>query len=115
MSGALGWGALAASSLVIGALLGIARRWPDVLIGLVLAFGADAHALLEQVEADRADQRAGAEGQDQPVQCRSPAAGEREQHAQHQGGGRQGAPAQSRYQVKVSVPCDAVPWAALGG
>ena len=50
MSGALGWGALAASSLVIGALLGIARRWPDVLIGLVLAFGAG--ALISAVSFD---------------------------------------------------------------
>ena len=42
MGSALGWGALAASSLVIGALLGLARRWPDRQIGLVLAFGAGA-------------------------------------------------------------------------
>jgi len=47
---ALGWGALAASSLVIGALLGIARRWPDVLIGLVLSFGAG--ALISAVSFD---------------------------------------------------------------
>ena len=50
MTGALGWGALAASSLVIGALLGIARRWPEVLIGLVLAFGAG--ALISAVSFD---------------------------------------------------------------
>jgi zinc transporter, ZIP family len=42
MAAALGWGALAASSLVIGALLGLARRWPERVIGLVLAFGAGA-------------------------------------------------------------------------
>ncbi len=42
MAAAVGWGALAASSLVIGALLGLARRWPDQLLGLVLAFGAGA-------------------------------------------------------------------------
>ena len=42
MLGALGWGALAASSLVIGALLGLARDWSPRLIGLVLAFGAGA-------------------------------------------------------------------------
>lgn len=42
MGAALGWGALAASSLVIGALLGLARRWPDTLVGLVLGFGAGA-------------------------------------------------------------------------
>jgi zinc transporter, ZIP family len=42
MLAAVGWGALAASSLVIGALLGLARRWPDAVVGLVLAFGAGA-------------------------------------------------------------------------
>ena len=42
MSAALGWGVVAASSLVLGALLGLARAWPDRLIGLVLAFGAGA-------------------------------------------------------------------------
>ncbi len=39
---ALGWGALAASSLVIGALLAFARDWPARQVGLVLAFGAGA-------------------------------------------------------------------------
>jgi zinc transporter, ZIP family len=39
---AIGWGALAASSLVIGALLGLARPWPRKLVGLVLGFGAGA-------------------------------------------------------------------------
>ncbi len=42
MLAAIGWGALAASSLVLGALLALARRWPDRTIGLVLAFGAGA-------------------------------------------------------------------------
>jgi zinc transporter, ZIP family len=42
MGAAFGWGVVAASSLVIGALLGLAREWPDRLIGLVLAFGAGA-------------------------------------------------------------------------
>lgn len=42
MGGALGWGALAASSLVLGALLAFARRWPARQVGLVLAFGAGA-------------------------------------------------------------------------
>ena len=42
MGSALGWGALAASSLVIGALLRLARQWPDRAVGLVLAFGAGA-------------------------------------------------------------------------
>jgi len=39
---ALGWGALAASSLVIGALLALQRPWPDRHVGMVLAFGAGA-------------------------------------------------------------------------
>jgi ZIP family zinc transporter len=39
---AIGWGALAASSLVIGALVGLARPWPRKLVGLVLGFGAGA-------------------------------------------------------------------------
>jgi zinc transporter, ZIP family len=36
------WGTVAASSLVIGALLALARDWPDRLVGHVLAFGAGA-------------------------------------------------------------------------
>lgn len=39
---ALGWGALAASSLLIGALAALARGWSERVIGLVLAFGAGA-------------------------------------------------------------------------
>ena len=39
---ALGWGAVAASSLLIGALFGILRPWPTRAIGLVLGFGAGA-------------------------------------------------------------------------
>jgi ZIP family zinc transporter len=39
---AVGWGALAASSLVIGALLALARPWPPRAVGLVLSFGAGA-------------------------------------------------------------------------
>lgn len=42
MDAALGWGAVAASSLVIGAGLAFARRWPAWQVGLVLAFGAGA-------------------------------------------------------------------------
>ena len=42
MLSALGWGALAASSLVIGAVLAIVRVWPDRVVGLVLAFGGGA-------------------------------------------------------------------------
>jgi len=39
---AIGWGALAASSLVFGAFLALARRWSDRSVGLVLSFGAGA-------------------------------------------------------------------------
>jgi zinc transporter, ZIP family len=39
---ALAWGALAASSLLIGALFGVLRPWPKRAIGLVLGFGAGA-------------------------------------------------------------------------
>lgn len=42
MTAALGWGALAASSLVIGAVLAFARDWSARQVGLVLAFGAGA-------------------------------------------------------------------------
>ncbi len=42
MAAALGWGALAASSLALGALIGLARPWPHKAIGLVLGFGAGA-------------------------------------------------------------------------
>jgi zinc transporter, ZIP family len=42
MGAALGWGTLAASSLVVGALLGVVRVWPERVVGLVLAFGAGA-------------------------------------------------------------------------
>lgn len=42
MISALGWGALAASSLVIGALLAFARDWSKPQVGTVLAFGAGA-------------------------------------------------------------------------
>ena len=42
MGEALGWGAVAASSLLIGALVGLARPWPSRAVGLVLGFGAGA-------------------------------------------------------------------------
>ena len=42
MAGAIGWGALAASSLALGALIGLARPWPNEAVGLVLGFGAGA-------------------------------------------------------------------------
>jgi zinc transporter, ZIP family len=40
MAGAFGWGLLAASSLVIGAVLALAFRIPKPLIGFIMAFGA---------------------------------------------------------------------------
>jgi ZIP family zinc transporter len=42
VSAALLWGAIAASSLVLRALLGLAREWHDGLIGVALGFGAGA-------------------------------------------------------------------------
>lgn len=39
---ALGWGALAASSLLVGAVLALVRSWSDRVVGLVLGFGAGA-------------------------------------------------------------------------
>jgi zinc transporter, ZIP family len=54
MTEALGWGAFAASSLVIGAALGLARQWSNKLIGLVLAFGAG--ALISAVSFDLAQE-----------------------------------------------------------
>jgi ZIP family zinc transporter len=42
VTASLGWGALAASSLVLGALLGVVRAWSETAIGLVLGFGAGA-------------------------------------------------------------------------
>jgi ZIP family zinc transporter len=54
MLSALGWGALAAVSLVIGALLAFARPWSDRQIGLVLAFGAG--ALISAVSFELAEE-----------------------------------------------------------
>ena len=54
MAAAWGWGALAASSLVLGAMLGLARRWSSRLIGLVLAFGAG--ALISAVSFELAEE-----------------------------------------------------------
>jgi ZIP family zinc transporter len=51
---ALGWGALAASSLVLGALIGLARPWPQRAVGLVLGFGAG--ALISAVSFELAEE-----------------------------------------------------------
>jgi ZIP family zinc transporter len=57
MAGAvLGWGALAASSLLIGALLALRRPWPDRYVGMVLAFGAG--ALVSSVSFELAEEGA---------------------------------------------------------
>jgi zinc transporter, ZIP family len=40
MAGAFGWGLLAASSLVIGGVLAYAWKFPDALVGFIMAFGA---------------------------------------------------------------------------
>jgi ZIP family zinc transporter len=56
MKEAVLWGAIAASSLVIGALLGLAREWPSRQVGLVLAFGAG--ALISAVSFDLAEEAA---------------------------------------------------------
>jgi zinc transporter, ZIP family len=56
VTAALGWGALAASSLVIGALVGLLRAWPPRPVGLVLAFGAG--ALISAVSFDLAQEGA---------------------------------------------------------
>ena len=54
MGTALGWGSLSASSLVLGALLALARRWPQRVVGLVLAFGAG--ALISAVSFELAEE-----------------------------------------------------------
>src|SRR4051794_3371161 len=54
MAAAIGWAALAASSLVIGALLSFARHWPPRQVGLVLAFGAG--ALISAVSFELAEE-----------------------------------------------------------
>jgi ZIP family zinc transporter len=48
--GALGWGAVAASSLILGGLLAMVRRWDKGIVGVVLAFGAG--ALISAVSFD---------------------------------------------------------------
>jgi zinc transporter, ZIP family len=54
VAAAIGWGALAASSLVIGAFIGLVRPWPPKLIGLVLGFGAG--ALISAVSFELAEE-----------------------------------------------------------
>jgi ZIP family zinc transporter len=54
MGAALAWGSLSAFSLVVGALLALARRWPERVVGLVLAFGAG--ALISAVSFELAEE-----------------------------------------------------------
>ncbi|RYC11401.1 ZIP family metal transporter [Nocardioides zhouii] len=51
---ALGWGALGASSLLIGAALALVRTWSDRVVGLVLGFGAG--ALIASVSFELAEE-----------------------------------------------------------
>ncbi len=50
----LGWGAVAASSLLVGAVLALVRTWSDRLVGLVLGFGAG--ALIASVSFELAEE-----------------------------------------------------------
>jgi zinc transporter, ZIP family len=54
MGAALGWGAVAASSLILGVLLAFARDWPSKTIGLILGFGAG--ALISAVSFELAEE-----------------------------------------------------------
>ena len=54
MVAAVGWGALAASSLVLGVLLALGRSWSGRAVGLVLAFGAG--ALISAVSFELAEE-----------------------------------------------------------
>ena len=54
MTEALAWGALAAASLVVGTLLGLAWQWPRKAVGLVLGFGAG--ALISAVSFELAEE-----------------------------------------------------------
>jgi len=60
MSAALAWGALSASSLLIGALLALARDWSKEFVGLVLGFGAG--ALISAVSFELAEEGAALAG-----------------------------------------------------
>ena len=62
MGAAVGWGALAASSLVIGALVALVRPWSQRAVGLVLGFGAG--ALISAVSFELAAEGVAAGGAD---------------------------------------------------
>jgi zinc transporter, ZIP family len=54
VTASIAWGALAASSLLVGALIGLVRAWPSRAVGAVLAFGAG--ALISAVSFDLAQE-----------------------------------------------------------
>lgn len=54
MMAALGWGGVAASSLALGAVLGLLLRWRSDVVGAVLAFGSG--ALISAVSFDLAEE-----------------------------------------------------------
>ncbi|HYO85363.1 MAG TPA: hypothetical protein VES01_02740 [Dermatophilaceae bacterium] len=54
MLASLGWGAVAAVPLIMGAVLALVRSWSDRLVGTVLAFGAG--ALLASVSFELAEE-----------------------------------------------------------
>ncbi len=60
MLAALAWGALAASSLLLGGVLGALHAWPTRLTGRLLAFGAG--ALISAVSFDLAEDGASLAG-----------------------------------------------------
>ena len=51
MAAALGWGGLAASSLVLGVVLAFVRRWPSTMIGVILAFVVAPTATADEMHA----------------------------------------------------------------
>ena len=55
------WGAIAASSLVLGAVLALSRPWPGRVVGLVLGFGAG--ALISAVSYELAEEGIESAGQ----------------------------------------------------
>jgi ZIP family zinc transporter len=65
MLAAFGWGALAASSLLIGAAVALLRPWPARAVGLVLAFGAG--ALISAVAFELAEEGVREAGSTRPV------------------------------------------------
>jgi hypothetical protein len=81
---ALAWGVVAASSLVLGMLLGLARSWPSRLIGLVLAFASGALVSAVSFELfEEASTSAGHLGRDRARSLAGPASPNPELIQQH--------------------------------